>query len=239
VQNQISLNPSAIARSLGVVALLLAIASVVTQLAAYLTSNELVLKLSALFYLDAEQNLPTFFSSCLLLFTAVLLAIVTLLEKTQAAARVRYWAILSFGLLFMAIDEIVSLHEKLIMPFRKLLGNSNLGIFYFAWVIPAIVLIIFLAAFFWRFLFCLAPKMRSTFLLAATIYLLGCIGCELIGGSYAEIHGVENLIYGAISTVEESLEMLGIIIALWGLMTYINDNYQQVQFVFAPVRKKG
>jgi hypothetical protein len=238
VQNQISLNPSAIARALGVVALLLASASAAIQLATYLTSNELVLKLFWLFYLDAEQNIPTFFSSCLLLFAAVLLAIVTLLERKQATAQVKYWAILSFGLLFMATDEVVSLHEKLIMPFRKLLGNSNLGIFYFAWVVPAIVLIIILAAFFWRFLFQLAPKMRNTFLLAATIYLSGCIGCELIGGSYAEIHGVENLIYGAIITIEESLEMLGIIIALWGLMTYINDNYQQVQFVFAPVQKK-
>ncbi len=73
---------------------------------------------------------------------------------------------------------------------------------------------------------------------AVPIYLSGCIGCELIGGSYAERHGVENLIFGAIITIEESLEMLGIIIGIWGLMTYINDNYQRVQFVFDPVGKK-
>ena len=46
----------------------------------------------------------------------------------------------------------------------------------------------------------------------------GAIGVELIGGRYLELHGVENLTYAMITTVEESLEMAGVIIFIWALL---------------------
>jgi len=74
--------------------------------------------------------------------------------------------------------------------------------------------------------------MRRTFFVAATIYIGGCIGFELIGGHYAELHGRENLIYSMIATVEESLEMGGIIVFIWGLLTYISENHKEVRLLF-------
>jgi hypothetical protein len=237
VPSQMSLNPSSVARWLGIVASLLVITSIGTTTCSMIWPKHHYYPL-ALFYLDAEQNIPTFFSSCLLLFSALILTVITILEKRRSPdTRVMYWGILSFGFLLMAIDEFVGLHERLISPMRKLLSDDKLGIFYFAWVIPAIILVIGSAFFFWRFLFQLPRKTRRIFFGSATIYLLGCIGCEMIGGYYSELYGQQNLTYSLIATVEESLEMMGVIIFIWGLLTYVADNYQEIRLQFYGVRQ--
>lgn len=236
VINQISLKPLLIARALGAVAFVLVLASIGGQLTAYLTGHDTVYGLVRLFYVDAEQNIPTFFSTFLLLFAALLLSVITLLERNRTPSHVAYWAILSFGFLLMAVDDFVCLQEKLIGPMRKLLGDGNLGVFYFAWVIPGIALVFILALFLFRFWLRLPAKTRLTFFVAATIYIGGCIGFELIGGRYAELHGAQNLTSIIITTVEESLEMAGNIIFIWGLLVYIADNHKEVRFRFDGVR---
>jgi hypothetical protein len=228
VSNQISLHPASIARSLGLVTLLLALISLGAT--AFRTWAEHSYHPMLLFDLNSEYNIPTFFSACLLLFAALILAVITSLEKNRATGEALYWQILSWGFFLMAIDEVLSCHERLVVPIRKLLRHGNLGIFYFAWVIPAIVLVIFLVLFFRGFLLRLPTKTRRNLLFAATIYLGGAIGFELIGGCYAEMYGEKNLLYTVISNIEESLEMIGVIILIWGLLTHIGDKFNNVQF---------
>ena len=228
--NPISLNPSSIARILGAVAFFLVLASVAGQLTVYLTGHEQVYGLVRLFNVDTELNLPAFFSTFILVFAALLLAVITVLEKKRMAAHISHWAVLTFGFLLMAVDEAVSLHEMLVEPTRKLLGDDNLGAFYFAWVIPGIVIVLVLALYFLKFLLHLPAKTRFTFLLAAIIYLGGAIGLELIGGRYAELHGAHNLTYNMFATIEESLEMAGVIIFIRALLIYIASNFKEVHF---------
>ena len=137
IANEISLNPFKIALVLGAVAFFLVLASIAGQLMFYMTGNKLY-GLVLLFDIDAEYNIPTFFSMLLLLFAALLLAVITILERRRTASHVFHWAILSFGFLIMAVDEIVCIHERLVNPLRRLLGTGNLGVFNFAWVIPGI-----------------------------------------------------------------------------------------------------
>ncbi len=236
VSNQISLNPFSIARVLGAVAFLLVLANIVGVLMTYMNGHDRFYGLAGLFYVDNEQNIPTFFSVFLLLFAALLLLVITVLERNRNASHVLHWAILSFGFLYIAADEFIALHERLVKPMRKLLGDGNLGIFYFAWVIPGMALVLVLAMFFLRFWLRLPAKTRLTFLMAATCYIGGSIGFELIGGRYAELHGFHNLTYSMIATVEESLEMTGVIIFIWGLLVYIAENHKEVQFRFDGFR---
>lgn len=228
--NPISLNPSSIARILGAVAFFLVLASVAGQLTVYLTGHEQVYGLVRLFNVDTELNLPAFFSTFILVFAALLLAVITVLEKKRMTAHISHWAVLTFGFLLMAVDEAVSLHEMLVEPTRKLLGDDNLGAFYFAWVIPGIVIVLVLALYFLKFLLHLPAKTRFTFLLAAIIYLGGAISFELIGGRYAELHGSHNLTYNMFATIEESLEMAGVIIFIRALLIYIASNFKEVHF---------
>jgi hypothetical protein len=228
----ISLNPGLVARTLGILAFFLVVASIAGQLISYITGDDRLYGFVSLFNVDAEHNIPTFFTVFLLLSAALLLSVITVLERNRRASHVLHWAILSFGFLLMAIDELVSIHERLIKPIRKLLGDGNLGVFYFAWVILGIALILFLAWFFLRFWLRLPAKTRLTFFMAAVIYIGGSIGFEMIGGRYAELHGLEDLTYKMIATAEESLEMAGIILFIRGLLAYIAENHREVRFRF-------
>ncbi|MEF3075655.1 hypothetical protein V2P20_11535 [Methylobacter sp. Wu1] len=230
--NSISLNPVLIGRTLGILAFLLVAASLAGQLISYITGDDRLYGFVSLFNVDAEHNIPTFFTVFLLLSAALLLSVITLLERNRTASRVSHWLILSCGFLLMAVDELVSIHERLIKPIRNLLGNGNLGVFYFAWVILGIALIFFLAWFFLKFWLRLPAKTRLTFFMAAVIYIGGSIGFEMIGGRYAEVHGLEDLTYKMIATVEESLEMAGIILFIRGLLAYIAESHREVRFRF-------
>ena len=152
IENHLSVKPFFIVRSLGAVALFLVVASVVGQLLVYLAGHDHVYGLVRLFYVDEERNIPTGFSSLLLLFASLLLAVLTGLERKRPDFFMFYWGLLAVGFLFMAGDEALSFHERLLEPMRGLLGDSSLGIFYFAWVIPYIVLTLILMLVFLRFL---------------------------------------------------------------------------------------
>ncbi|MEX2530945.1 MAG: hypothetical protein WD960_09245 [Gemmatimonadota bacterium] len=230
--NQISLNPSAIGRILGAVAFLLVLASIGGQFSKFAVGHDYLKGLVPLFYVNAEQNIPTYFSVLLILFAALILVVITVLNGKRRVPHVSKWAILSFGFLFMAFDEAFQVHEGLAAPVRALLGDGNLGIFYYAWVIPGIALVLLLGLIFLTFLLHLPATTRLRFLMAAILYIGGAIGVELIGGRYAELHGLQTWTYSMITTVEESLEMAGLIVFIWALLRYCADNYKEVRFQF-------
>lgn len=229
--NEITLNPSAIICVFGSIAFLLVLASISGQLAKFIFGHHHLKGFVFLFDVSSEGNIPTFFSVFLILSAASLLAIISILKRKSKDRYVSKWIILSLGFIYMAYDEAFQVHERLVMPVRNLLGISN-GIFSSGWVIPAMIIVCVLVLYFLKFFFHLPAKNRLTFLLSATIYLGGCIGVELIESSYIVIHGDNNLMFNMISTVQESLEMAGIIIFIFALLEYLNDHYTEVCFRF-------
>ena len=146
--NRISINPTLIARALGTIAFVLVVASIAGQMAKYLSGQPERYNFVWFFYLDYENNLPSVYSFLLLLTTALLLTVLALLEKMHSGFIISHWMVLSFGFLFMAADEALSFHERLNLPVRKLLGTDHYGVFYYAWVIPAIFVILIVAVIF-------------------------------------------------------------------------------------------
>ena len=229
---QVALKPSAVACVLGAVAVVLVIADIAGQLSRYVSGHDRVLGLVRLFDLDVEGNIPTLFSVFLLFFAALLLVVITSFKKMQADRDVSRWAVLTIGFFFMAIDEGASIHEMLILPVRGLLGQGAPGVFYWAWVVPGIAVVLVLALYFFGFILRLPPRMRYTCLLAGFLYVGGAVGLELIGGYYAKLHGTRNLSYNMLVVVEESLEMAGSVLFIYALLRYLADNGRGVRIWF-------
>ena len=78
----------------------------------------------------------------------------------------------------------------------------------------------------------LSREIRFYIFIAAALFVGGAIGMELIGAKYAEAHGVFNLPYSMLTTVEESMELAGLIVFIYALLRHIADNYKQVNFDF-------
>jgi hypothetical protein len=136
--------------------------------------------------------------------------------------------VLGIIFLFLAVDETISVHERLIVPIRTALDTS--GVLYFAWVIPyGIALAIFLIPTI-KNLFTLPKRIRLMFVAAGTIYISGAIGMELIGGRHYELYGPKNHLYFLITSIEEILEMSGIVIFIHALLTYIKSDMKNLTF---------
>lgn len=194
----------------------------------------LVAKLAKAVDVDRERNIPAFFSMLNLVLAASLLGVITFIKQMQGAAYRGYWATLAIGFLYMAFDEIAEIHEKIIEPMRVVLGGDNLGAFYFAWVVPGIVLVMVLAVVFLRFWWNLPARTRLQFLVAGALFLSGAIGVELLNGKYAEIYGKADPWYKMLSTVEEVLEMVGVIAFVKALIDYLATEYRKLEISPTP-----
>jgi uncharacterized BrkB/YihY/UPF0761 family membrane protein len=128
--------------------------------------------------------------------------------------------------LFFSVDDTATLHELLTKPIRKLLGVS--GIFFYAWVIPAIIGLFIFMIFFFRFYLRLDIKTKIGFLLAGTLYVTGALGVEMIGGWYYERLVNSNFTYQMITTLEEALELSGLVVFIFVLLDYFDRFAQEV-----------
>jgi hypothetical protein len=184
-----------------------------------------------LFDFNLEANLPTYFSSLLLLANGILLALIGCRYKALGQ-KFWYWYGLSAIFIFLALDEMIQIHEQLRAPMTALFDTS--GLLYFAWFIPYLVITILIALAYFKFMMRLPKQILKLFILAGVLFVSGAVGLEAISGMHAETHGEQNLTYALMYTVEELLEMLGAIVFMYALITYITIKFNNFSIEFKP-----
>lgn len=164
--------------------------------------------------MDRELNVPTLFSTLLLFTAARLLMQLSDASQQKSAAE---WTLLSRIFLFLAVDEALQIHEILIFPGLRHHIHPALAS---TWVIPYSLISIGLLLRFRHFLTTLSAKTSKGVLCAGGVYISGAIGMEMVG-SFAVRSGLIRLHsfwYGAITGIEETLEITGLILFLHTLM---------------------
>ena len=89
--------------------------------------------LAAGFDLDHEVNVPSWFQTGLLLLCAAVLWTLADDVKERGLARSRYWRALCVVFLYLSLDELVSLHERVNVPLSSTLHLG--GALTFSWVL--------------------------------------------------------------------------------------------------------
>lgn len=179
--------------------LVAALCLILTHLSLYLYNyqvEELEWLLLQLFDLDEENNLPTWYSSFLLLNNAFLLALVARAHDTQDKLQ---WTLMSLGFFILSIDEVAGLHETF---------NSAIEM---NWAIPGAILVLLIGAAFIPFLRRLRRGLAVMFVLSGTVFVSGAIIIELL----SEDMDSDSLGYMLAVAVEEGFEMFG----AWLLLT--------------------
>jgi len=185
-----------------------------------------------LFNLDLEQNIPTFFSALNLLISSLLLFIIAVQRRADQKRDFYYWIGLSLIFIFLSVDEFSSIHEILINKVRDTLNTT--GYLYFAWVIPYAIAVVTIGLIYLKFVISLPPGIRLQFILAGSIYIGGALGMEMVGSNQYAQGGADTSIYKLITTVEETLEILGIILFIRALLAYMELNWQGLHLRFGP-----
>jgi hypothetical protein len=167
-----------------------------------------------LFSLSYEHNVPTYFSTALLLACAVAASVIAI---ARPPLRWHWWGI-SLVAGWIALDEALELHEHLGGQF------DTSGVLYFDWVIPATTIILALALVYVPFVRALAAPTRMRLVIAAAVYIGGGLVMELPLGWWTESHGMDGLGYALIDWVEETMEMVGAVLALVALVRHRQEH---------------
>jgi hypothetical protein len=122
----------------------------------------------------------------------------------------------------------MSIHERLSTHIHHAFNTS--GVLFFAWTIPYSALIVILSLIYLRFLLNLPAKIRNLFFLSFIVFTFGALGVEFLEGSHVEIHGKDYFYYLLFVTLEESLEMTGLVIFVYALSSYLAGEFGKLIF---------
>lgn len=160
---------------------------------------------------DAEASVPAWFSSLLLFGAALALAAIAAVSRGRPGVRVGRWTGLAVIFVLLSLDEAIALHERAIEPVRDLIGGG--GALYFAWVVPAMVLLVVFAAVYLPFWYRLPEPTRTGFAVAGVVYVGGALGMEMVGAYLLTTFGA-GIATGLTVLVEEGAEMVGSLLFL-------------------------
>jgi hypothetical protein len=181
--------------------------------------------LSNIFNLGVESNVPTWFSSMILFLAALLLGICSVACRTKHPREVNYWRSLAILFVYISIDEAARLHETMSDWIARQYHLA--GVFYYPWVLPFSGLVLICVLLYTRFLFRLSPSVRTILIASAVVYVTGALGLELFEGIYRH----DRWVYAILVTIEETLEMVGVVLLIHGLLTYLKEEANNIRIL--------
>ena len=232
----IVLTPKQVTRFFALTVIFLTLAHLAGQFSTYVLGYDNIFGIIPMFSLNREENIPALYSTLSLLFCGLLLAIIAAGKNRKRAAYRYHWAGLAALFIYLSMDEALSFHESSTRPLRSALNTE--GALFYAWIIPYSIGLVLLLLIYIKFILNLPGKTRSLLLLAGIVFVAGAIGMELVAGPHDAQFGRDNPVYSLYSTIEEVLEMSGIVIFIYALLSYITSELNEVRITISDSREK-
>ena len=198
----------------------------------------ILMGLVKLFDVGKDNNIPTWYSSFALLLCSCVIALIAWTKDINRGRYVLHWKVLSAIFVFLSIDEVAMMHEQSGKLLKVLnIDKSSGSGFPMGWFTVAIPIILVLALTYLKFLAHLPAKTKLLFGVAGTIFLGGAIGTEMVGKYNFDLYG-RSINLTMITAVEEFMEMLGIVVFLYALLSYLGLYVQEVQVHIGEARRQ-
>lgn len=209
------LSPGKVTRVLVAFTVLLAALHLLAMWSKHVLGFDHARGLVPLFDFNLESNAPTWFSSALLLVAGI----VALLVANRSAKHRWHWAAMGLVALLLSFDESAQVHELVSAMLRSDLSVEG----DFSWTIVAIVSglpVLLGAALFYGFIRSIPRETAAGLLAAGAVYVAGVVGVDTVAAlAHAQSGGW--VLVTALNTVEELLEMLGVIMLIHVLLTHL------------------
>lgn len=227
--------PKAVFKKLFCLIVVLLSLNILGLISKFYFDHDYVYRLVPLFDLNTEKNIPTFYSAIALLISSGLLFFIAFGHK-KSGNNYFHWIGLAVIFMFLSVDEITSIHEGFGQIIRKEFTVS--GFLYYAWVIPyGLALTVFLLVYL-KFLLGLPKNIMILFIVSGGVFVAGAMGVESFGGRHYEVYGNANITYALFYTLEEFLEMLGIVLFIYTLLTYIASEFHSLAITVSESNPK-
>jgi hypothetical protein len=233
------LTPNSITKILLKIIFCLLVADLISIYLKWVLGFETALGIVPLFDFDTEFNVPSFYSSLAILFSAGLLWYIAKDEEIKNGKRkALYWNVLTYVFIFLSLDELVGIHNQFGRLIGALFGNFKFVNESRLWILaytPILLLfLIYLIGFFKK----LTKATLLSFIIAGVVFTTGAIIVELAGDQYMMYHDKADIFYGIIYTLEELLEMIGIVLFIRALVYHISlhtsKQYIDIEINFKP-----
>ena len=232
----VSISPRKVTQVLTLVIIFLSVISLGLHFSAMTFGYRgILMGLVRLFDVGMDNNIPTWYSSFALLLCSCVIAVIAWTKDINRGRYVMHWKVLSAILVFLSIDEVAMMHEQS-GKLLKVLNIDTSGFPIMGWFIVAIPVMVVLALTYLKFLAHLPAKTRLLIGVAGTIFLGGAIGTEMVGKYNFDLHGA-SINLTMITAVEEFMEMLGIVVFLYALLSYLSLYIQEVQIHIGEARR--
>lgn len=221
-------SPRRLARVVAWVAVGVVAAGIASELARHVLDHGRLLGLVPLFDLDGEGNVPAFFSALLLVAVAGLMALVACERGRRRQPHARaVWGLAAIAA-FLAVDEAAGIHELLTAPLRAALHAG--GPAHFTWVAGYGAGVVVVGLAYARLVPRLSRRTRRTLAAAVAVYLCGALGMELVAGAYLDSFGggTRDAVYGLLTTVEEALEIAGLVMLVGLSLRVLRDHAPRI-----------
>ncbi|MGB8326173.1 MAG: hypothetical protein WCE48_01200 [Steroidobacteraceae bacterium] len=190
------------------------------------------------FDLDLEGNIPSLYSAVTTLACSGWLALIARVNWNRSGGQRYHWLGLSVIFVYLGIDEGVAIHEKLSNFMEQYMAAK--GFLYFLWVVPYGIATAVLGLVYFKFWWGLPKLTRARFMVAGLLFVGGAVGLDMVGGYLAERYGTHSVLYTLEYSIEELLEMLGILLFNYALLTYLAEETGGVVLRLSPPdRDKG
>lgn len=176
--------------------------------------------LARLLYADSEANLWAWGSALLLASLALAFAVKALTLRGSGRAPLSFLG-LAVVALWMSADEAAMLHEQLAR------ANIRIG-WTWSWLVLGVPLTLAVSVALLGMARSIDRVLRGRLIVAGSLFLLGALGVEILGGALAMNTGVtpgevrSSALYHALVAVEEGLEIAGALLALWAVLASLD-----------------
>lgn len=222
-------SPAAVTRTLGALAVALVVAHVVAVYMHLVLGRDNVFGLVPMFDANLEANVPTWYSSFLLLVCGGLSWAAGAAAR-RAAGYAGYWRMLALGFVLLSVDETATIHEMVGRVSRLALRDLVAGHLAFA-AVAGVVGLVLLAAYA-RFLRDLRPATRRRLLIAGGVYVGSALVWDLVGDAVARSFGPHSVQASVAHGLEELGETIGVILIVYALLCHLRDAGARLQLAF-------
>ncbi len=177
----------------------------------------------------ARGNIPTWFTSAAFLTCALLLLIIAAHARRTSRRAALLWGALAVLMLALSVNEIFAVEHNTLLDYatralRLALGADGLTVL----VVIGGVVGMAGVALYSRFFLGLPTGTRRAFLIAGAVYLGGAIGLQTIGTLIGRQPDSSSLLQLLVSNIEELCEITGVLIFLYGLLTYVEQRISPI-----------
>lgn len=220
------IRPRRVAILLGGIALGLSIVSFIADYLLFfvleLAEDDLLADFLDMLSVSVEASIPTWYAVMLLATAAFLLTLICVAKRRQNDPFRVYWIGLALVFTYLSMDESAVIHETFSTPLENTFNTS--GLLTFGWPILFAPLVVIFVLLYLRFLWHLPRGYQRLFVLSGAVYVGGAIVVEALSASqYTGESEAIRLSYVVLFTIEECCEMLGVVVFIYTLLSYMRD----------------